>query len=73
MTNQEIDNLVLTAAGVEIADQAVTIGVMKANGQIVFSNFGSPRGRQLLWESMNLSQILGRTQKITVETGRREV
>lgn len=57
MTDREIDNLVVTAASVDRTDRAVLIGVMHANGQIVFANYGAEEGRRALWNCMNLSII----------------
>lgn len=59
MTDREIDNLVVTAASVDRTDRAVLIGVMHANGQIVFANYGAEEGRRLLWGCMNLFSSIG--------------
>lgn len=73
MTDREIDNLVVTAASVDRTDRAVMIGVMHANGQMVFANYGTEEGRRALWGCMNLSAIgahAGRVQ-INPKGGRR--
>lgn len=57
MTDRDIDNLVVTAASVDRTDRAVIIGVMHANGQIVFANYGAEESRRVLWNCMNHSVI----------------
>lgn len=66
MTDRDIDNLVVTAASVDRTDRAVMIGVMHANGQIVFANYGSEEGRRALLNCMNLSSIGAHTSRLQI-------
>ena len=66
MTDRDIDNLVVTAASVDRTDRAVLIGVMHANGQIVFANYGAEEGRRALWNCMNLSCIGANTSRLQI-------